>query len=267
MARIDLPYGDGLLPIEIPDSHLGERVSPFGVSAPVDPDKVIQTALDHPEGTPPLENLVKPGQRVAVIIDDISRLTPIQMMLPPVLERLVKGGINRNDIRIVIGLGTHRPMTQAEIISKTGHEIAAEFDIVNVPAWDEKQMVYLGTSGIGIPAWVNRIIVEADIRVGIGSITPHTDVGYSGGAKIILPGVCGDLTVNAFHVRAVDLYTNQLGIIETGLRQDLETFVADHVGLDFIFNAILTRKGSLFQCVAGHFFKAHRRGVRLAREV
>ncbi len=166
MTQINLPYWNGLLPINIPDTFLGEVVSPNSVMAASDPEEVIQTALAKPIGTPPLEQLVKKGQRVSVIIDDITRETPTNLMLPPILERLLAAGVLRDDISIVIALGTHRPLTETEIIKKTGAVIANEFDIVNILSRDESQMEYMGMSSNNIPAWVNRAVATADVRIG-----------------------------------------------------------------------------------------------------
>ena len=267
MARINLPYGNRLLPITIPDTFLGEVVSPHSVMATSDPEEVIQTALAKPIGTPPLEQLVKMGQRVAVIIDDITRETPTCLMLPPLLERLLVAGVSQDDISIVIALGTHRPLTETEIIKKTGSTIANEFEIINIPSRDKNQMVYMGMSSNNIPAWVNRAVANADVRIGLGMIAPHMSAGYGGGAKIVLPGVCSTKTVDTFHAREADITINQLGSLNSPIRTDLEQFVGERVGLDFIVNVILTRENDLYQCVAGHFIEAHRAGVRFSQDV
>jgi nickel-dependent lactate racemase len=267
VTQINLPYGDGLLPINILDTSIGEVVSPHSVSAASDPEALVQATLAKPIGTPPLERLVRPGQKVSIIIDDITRETPANLMLPPVLERLLATGVSRDDISIVIALGTHRPMTETEITNKTGAAIASEFEIVNVPSWDESQMVYMGTSSNNIPAWVNRAVATADVRIGLGMIAPHMSAGYGGGAKIILPGVCSSQTVDTFHAREADITVNQLGSLSSLIRRDLEQFVGERVGLDFIVNAILTRDNQLYKCVAGDFIRAHRTGVRVTQEV
>jgi nickel-dependent lactate racemase len=267
MAQLSLPFGHGSLSVNIPDTILGEVVSPKPVKAAADPEAVIRAALDQPIGALPLEQIAQPGQQVAVIIDDITRETPTHLMLPPVLECLARASVSREAIKVVIALGTHRPMTEEEILVKVGPAIAHEFEIINVSCWDESQFVYLGASSKGIPAWVNRAVAEADVRIGLGGVTPHTDAGYSGGAKIILPGVCSGRTVDAFHVRGAAIHANLLGTVEGPLRRDLEQFVGERVGLDFVLNAVLTREGELYQCVAGHFIQAHRAGVQLAQQV
>jgi len=267
VATVELPYGSGLLTFEIPDDYLGEVVSPRRIVADSGADTIIRHALDHPVGTPLLPQIIRPEQKAAVIIDDISRETPTAQLLPPLLEVLTMAGVETTNVAIVIALGTHRPMTEAEIAVKVGPEILKTYRIFNTPCKDDRQMVYLGTSSNAIPAWINRTVAEADIRIGVGMISPHMDTGFSGGAKIILPGVCSCQTVNAFHSRQANLSGNHLGVVDAPMRQDLETFVGDRVGLDFILNAVLNRDGTLYRCVAGHYIQAHRRGVEFAREV
>ena len=267
MAQIDLPYGDGILSFEMVQGTLGEIVGPRLVEAAPDAETEIRYALERPIGSPPLTELVRRGQKVAIVIDDITRQTPTHLLLPPVLHCLESAGIEKEAISIVIALGTHRPMTESEIHKKVGSTIAKEYHIVNVPCWDNAEMVYMGRSSNGIPTWVNRNVVDADLRIGIGMITPHMDAGFSGGGKIILPGVCSCRTVEAFHMRQAKVSENQLGAVDAQLRRDLEAFVEERIGIDFILNVILDHKGRLYRSVSGHFVQAHRVGVDLAKTV
>ncbi len=267
MALIRLPYGNELLAVDIPEQNLGQVLSPVAMQAAAAPPELIAAALEQPVASPPLRRLVSPGARVAVIIDDISRSTPTHLMLPPLLAELSAAGVKEDDLRIVIALGTHRPMSAAEILAKTGPDIVRRYQVVNTPCGDESQLVYMGTSTNGIPAWVNRAVAEAEVRIGVGMITPHMDAGFSGGAKIILPGVCGQRTVEAFHRRQAKLYGNQLGLPDAPLRRELEQFVGERIGLDFILNAVIDQTGALSSCVAGDFIQAHRQGVEAARKI
>jgi nickel-dependent lactate racemase len=267
MVRICLPGSRRPRPIHIPAARLGEVVSLPPAKTAADPVGMIGEALAHPIGTPCLERLVRPGQRIAVIIDDITRETPAAVILPQILKILAGSGVAHEDIVIVIALGTHRPMTRSEIDRKIGPAIAVRYRVVNTPAGKSAEMVYMGQSSRGIPAWVNRAVAEADVRIGIGMITPHPDAGYSGGAKIILPGVCSQEMVDAFHSQMAAIETNQLGVEDAALRVDLEGFVDECVRLDFILNVVLGSGGNLVRCVAGDAVKAHRIGVRFAREV
>ena len=105
------------------------------------------------------------------------------------------------------------------------------------------------------------------MRIRLGMITPHLEAGFTGGAKIILPGVCSSITVDAFHTASAFIPENQLGNVEAPLRRTLEQFVGERVPLDFIVNAIVTLGGEMYQCVTGHFVEAHRAGVRYAQKV
>lgn len=267
MAKIELQCGQRVFSVEIQDGFLGEIVAPPRVGAVANPAGAVLASLANPIGSVRLARMVQQKQKVAVIVDDITRETPTRIMLPAVLEELAVAGVENKDIAIVIALGTHRPMTPDEIERKIGSATAAEYRIVNVSAGEVGEMIYMGTSSLGIPAFVNRVVAEADIRIGIGMIAPHLDAGYGGGGKIILPGVCGEQTVAAFHAQMAGIHTNQLGLEEAVLRLDLEKFVGECVKLDFIVNVILDSNGALYRCVAGDFVSAHRIGVRFAREV
>jgi lactate racemase len=241
-------------------------IGPHAVNRAERPELGIQGALDRPIGAPALNEIARPRQKVALIVDDITRKTPAGLILPHVLSRLAEAGVAADDVRIVVALGTHRAMSEAEVVAKLGRDLAYKYEVVNRPCWDSG-FLYCGLSSNGIPAWVNQAVVEADVRIGIGAIAPHPEAGYSGGAKIILPGVCNDVTVNAFHARGAAANTNFFGTVGSPIRQALETFVIDRVGLDFIVNAILTPDGELYQCVAGHPIAAHRAGVRMAGQI
>lgn len=264
MKRIELPGG---IWFEVEDDLLGEVVSPVPVEPVPDPLAEINRALDSPLGTGPLEERLHPDQKVAIIIDDITRQTPTKLMLPPILERIEAAGIPREAVSIVIALGTHRPQTEAENEVKIGREVMNQYRVVNTPADDEAALTYLGESALGVPTWVNNYVAEADIRIGLGSIVPHLDAGFGGGAKVVLPGVCGQKTVETFHDRMATVTTNQLGLIEAPLRLDLEAFVADRVPLDLILNTIPDRDDNIYRCVAGHPVRAHRAGITHAQEV
>jgi nickel-dependent lactate racemase len=266
MAQLNLPYGKGSLPVTIQDSYLGSVAQPGPVKPASDVQKLIQEAVNHPIGSPPLTRLVHPGQRIAIITDDFTRKTPVAKILPVILDLLKSSGIEKKQIQIIVALGTHRPMTTDELELKMGAEIMAQYEVINQPSDNQNEMVYVGTSSDGIPAWVNRRVAEADIRIGVGMITPHSDTGFSGGCKIILPGVCNSLTVNTFHAVGAFLGETQLGKVESPLRKNLETFVSERVPLTFILNVIANIDMEIFQCVAGHPILAHRQGINYATE-
>jgi nickel-dependent lactate racemase len=224
MTTITLPYGKQTRRVVLPDGWLGALIAPEPVTAAVDASALICVSLARPIGAPPLSALAQPGQRVALLVDDATRKTPAAAILPHLLADLHAAGIGRGDISIVLALGTHRPMSDVEIAAKLGPQIAHDYTIVNTPCTERDAFVELGLSAQGIPVRVNRAVVEADLRIGLGMITPHLDTGFSGGSKIVLPGVCAAATVDAFHRASAFSSENHLGNTAAPMRRTLEEF-------------------------------------------
>jgi nickel-dependent lactate racemase len=262
---LNLPYGNRTLSVSLPAEWLGEVVMPAPVAAPSHFDDLLTEALTRPIGAPPLPELVNPNQRVAIIIDDYTRKTPTRPILTALLRQLHQTGLPPQNITLVFALGSHRPLTPVEVTAKTGPEIAARYTIVNQS--DPQTMTTLNTGMHHIPAQVHRAVAKADVRLGIGMITPHLDAGFSGGAKIILPGVCSETTVDTFHAASAFVRQNQLGRLDAPLRRTLENFVAEQIPLHFIVNVVIDTAGQVQHVVAGHFIDAHRAGAEQARRV
>ncbi len=267
MRTLVFKSGPSTRAVTLPAEWIGEVVEPRPVTITAEAAAVVEAALARPIGSAPLDRLVRPDHEVAILVNDYTRKTPINQLLPPVLESLRAARVPDEYVHIVIALGTHRPMTEAELAQKLGAEIALRYDVINVPGTRTDEFVYLGEASSGLPAYVNRTVAEADVRIGLGMITPHLEAGFSGGMKIVLPGVCGARTVDAFHRESTFIEQNQLGQIAAPLRQTLEQFVAERVPLTFIVNAVITPDGRLYACVAGHPLHAHGAGVKHALAV
>lgn len=275
MAMMMATASTWLSSLSIPPEWVGCILAAEQAEPPADADALIAGALQNPIGTPPLRALAYHHQRVAILVDDCTRKTPVAQILPYVLAELAAAGVQSQQITIVVALGTHRPLTTAELHAKLGKAADGPFAIINTPATDPDTFVHVGATDSlrpdlrlpPIPAQVNRHVLEADLRIGIGMITPHLDAGYSGGAKIALPGVCSLATVDAFHLASAFVEGNQLGNPAAPLRMVLERFVAEHVPLHMIINTVLAPDGSLYACVAGDAVAAHRAGAQIAREV
>ena len=266
MTPIRLSYGKSHLIFTPPDQAeirlLSPRVREKGTHTP----RVLGLALDHPTGARRLEEMAKPGMKAAVMVDDATRPTPVSRMLPLVLDRLEKAGIAPGDTAIVLALGTHRPMTDQELELRLGPDVLQNHPVENRDSTDESGFVYKGKTSGGIPAWVNKTVARADLRIGLGMISPHTDTGYSGGAKIILPGVCAAQTIGEFHTRQTGGPPVRLGDESAALRLELEAFVEEKLGLDFIFNVVLDARDQVWGAVAGHYVRAHRKGCAMAEK-
>lgn len=266
MIHVSLPYGSEKVGFHLPVRNFGELLEPRAVSPLGDLPDLLTRSLDQPIGTARLEELVFPSDEVAIICDDITRPTPAQMILPQVVERLQAGGIGRSQIRIVIALGTHRAMTEEELEVKIGPEMNSEFEVIHSSIVEEEAYVALGLSSRGITIEALRAVADADVKVGIGDIVPHSDAGWGGGAKIILPGVCSARTVAENHVLAAEFGGNLLGAATTPLRDDMESTV-ERIGLGFIINTVLLPSGECYAILAGHYREAHQAGIPLAKKI
>jgi nickel-dependent lactate racemase len=264
MKKVNIHYGKDILTLSFKNDLIRYELKPADVKPVKSITDEVNRALRHPANSKELHQLIKRGDKVVILADDITRLTPVKEILGHVLNEINKGGVPDSDITLVIALGTHRSMTPVEIVKKYGKEATERIRIVNHNCLEKDQLVHYGTTRRGTDIWVNRTVVEADVRIGIGNIVPHHPTGWSGGAKILLPGVAGQHTTGQFHLLGA---TQQLlGQIETPCREEMEDF-ASRTGLEFIVNTILDREGRVVRIVAGHMIDAHREGVKWGNKV
>jgi nickel-dependent lactate racemase len=160
--RISFPYPD-MSPLEIPEKNLLGIFSPSTVSIEKSEDEIIEEALFHPVGSPPLSEILKGHRNVLIVVDDYTRTTPVQIILPRLIKELKKSGIGLGGIKILIALGTHRPMSQGEIAKKFGEEISRQYLILNHSWEDPSQLIHLGQTAKGTPIIVNRLAQETDL--------------------------------------------------------------------------------------------------------
>lgn len=247
--RICLPYGQDRLEIELDDA--AQRVTVLEPARHAsDP---IGLALAAPIGSPPLHRIVRPGQSVVIVTSDITRPCPSWLMLPPVLDELMRGGIAEQDITVVLALGTHRPHTEAERERLVGSQVMARVRCIDS---DPTRTVRVGVTRRGTPVEVFEPVVQADVRVALGNVEPHYFAGYSGGAKALVPGVCSAETIRHNHAMMVEAGA-QIGVLEGNpVREDIEEAAA-MIGLDFILNVIVNSAHEVVLAAAGHPVEAH----------
>ena len=238
------------LPLTLDERNLGAIVRPAPALPAPDADAVIDAALDAPLGSPPLEEIVRPGQRVLVLSDDNTRPTPVHQILPRVLDRLVRAGVAPSDVEVLIAAGTHRPMTDQEIEAKLGPEMVRQIRVSRHQCYDFDALVRVTDPSAEHEIWLNRKMVEADFVLGIGNVVPHPHVGWSGGAKLLYPGIAGAATVANFHLVGVESPLNNLGRDDAPARVHLED-LAETAGLDFAINTVLTPNHRLFRVFGG----------------
>jgi nickel-dependent lactate racemase len=264
--RISFPYPE-IKPLDVPEQNLLGTFSPLKVQIEKSEGEIIEEAFSNPIGSPPLSAILEWCQDVLILVDDYTRPTPTQKILPRLMKELERGGVKQEGIRFLVASGTHRPMTEEEISRKFGGEIPKEYSILNHQWWDASQLVYFGETKGGTPIFVNRLIEEVDLIVGVGQIVPHRVSGFSGGGNIVQPGICGEETTGKTHWLSAQFKGREiLGKIENPVKQEIER-VAEKAGLEWIINTIQDGTGRLIDVVAGDPFQAYRTGATRSLEV
>lgn len=257
-------YGDIELPLAFPDDWQ-VIVAPMRDAPDLGDDRLAR-AFEQPIGTPRLRDLAC-GRRDAIIaVDDITRPTPGARILPHILGELADAGIARDRIKIIIALGLHRPHLRVENLMKLGPQVVDEYEILHHYPLGKK-LAFLGNTSWGTPVHINRYFVEADVKIGVGCVIPHSSAGYAGGGKIVLPGLAGLETIEINHRPAEAGETGGVGIVEGNqFRLEVEEAAA-MAGLEFIANVVVNSRRGIAGIFVGHPVAAHREGCRLARQV
>ncbi len=237
------------------------------IPAAESPRDIVTNALHAPIGTGRLHELVREKQRILLVVDDISRPTPAQSFIQAVLTELHQGGIADSQIEFMLALGSHRPMTRAEMAQKLSEEVVMRFRVSN-HQWDNPDCLeFLGHDDYGVPVWINKKVSQSDFVIGIGAIMPIEICGFTGGGKILIPGVCGAITNSEMHWTRIDVAGEEiLGVPDNPIRRAIES-LARKAGLDFIVNVVLNTQGEVIHAVAGDMVQAHRVGCEAAQNV
>lgn len=266
MTKIKMPYGKTELEFEVPEKNLIGVYSPKDVPAVADVRAEVLRAINNPIGTKSLRELAKDAKNVVIVADDNTRLTPTEKIIPVLLEELNAAGITDEQITLIIALGTHRFMTEEEIIEKFGAEVVKRIKIKNHDFKNLDEMVNLGTTENGTHVLVNKEVYEADFKIGVGSIVPHHIPGYAGGAKIVQPGISGEKTTAETHLLSVRAPRSYVGVQENPVRKELNG-IARSIKLNTIFNTVLNRHGEVVGAFYGDVVDAFNKGVELSQEV
>ena len=262
------PYPD-VSPLVISDQSLLGVFAAAECRGCAKPEEMVRDALAAPIGSLRLADLVqrcRPGGAgsVLVVVDDVSRPTPVHLVLPSLLEELRAAGVPDSGIEFLLALGSHRFMTDAEIAAKLSPEIAARYPVHNHDWKDASACELIGRTVQGVDVWINKRIARADLVIGVGRIMPIEICGFTGGGKILVPGVCGKLTNDDMHWTRMDVPDHLvIGKRDNPVRASIDE-LARAAGLDFIVNLVMDSTGVVRNVVAGDMVEAHRKGCDLA---
>ena len=266
LVRLD--YGRDGLDVELPDDRVVRSLSYKQADPLTDPETELHSLLLQPTGTPSLAELAAGRNSACIVICDITRPVPNELILKPLLATLEQSGMDRERITILVATGLHRPNEGDELVEIVGEEIAREYRIENHHGQSLDEHTFLGTSPRGVPVWIDTHYVEADLKITTGLIEPHLMAGFSGGRKLICPGIAALETIKVWH--GPDFLEDpraDCGRLDGNPVHEESTWIGRHTGCDFIVNVIINTDRSPLKFVAGDMEQAFLEGVDFCRQV
>jgi nickel-dependent lactate racemase len=263
--KVKLAYGKTGLEIALPDEWDVTVVEPKFVPGLPDARAALQEALRAPRGSPPLRDLVRPGDRVGIVFSDITRPAPNRLLLPAVLDELAH--VPRAAVTLFNALGTHRPNSEAELRAMLGDGLVDGYRIVQNNAFDPSTQVHLGVTARGHPVWVNRELAECDVKILTGFIEPHFFAGFSGGGKAVMPGMAGQPTVLGNHdAGMIADPCATWGVTWGNPIWEEAREVARRIAPGLLLNVTLNKEKEITGVFAGDLDEAHAAGCAFVKE-
>jgi lactate racemase len=263
-VKVRLAYGATGLDIEV-DPELTTIVEPVHRRAVPDPRAALRDALRFPVSGPPLRDRVRPGQTVAISACDGTRPQPRRLMIPAILEEL--DGIARlDDVVVLVATGTHRGNGDDELRQMFGAAVVDSVRVVNHDARDPEQLAFAGTFGNGVPTWLNRAWLDADVRITTGFVEPHFFAGFSGGPKLVAPGLAGLDTVLVLHdATRIGDQRATWGVMEGNPVHEDVRAIAAGTGVTFALDVVLNREKEITAVFGGDLLPMHAAACAAAR--
>jgi nickel-dependent lactate racemase len=262
--NVNLAYGQGHLPVELPKDRT-TVIAPAHTPGLKDERAAVIRALENPIGSKPLNDIIKPGDKICISFTDITRATPNDRLIPWLLQHLAH--VPRERITLLNQLGTHRPNTRAELEKMLTPEVVRDYRVLNHEPENRAAHVQLGTMRDGTPALINRHVVDADVRIITGFIEPHFFAGFSGGIKGICPGTAALETVMSNHgAKNIGDPNATFGVNEGNPLWEELRDIAQRVGPSFVLNVTLNEERQITNVFAGDIIKAHQTGTEFVRQ-
>ena len=263
--KIKLAYGRDGLEVDLPRDRT-TVIEPTYVPGLPDAEGAIRTALRNPIGTPPLRQIVKQGQSVAISVCDITRPMPSRTLLPMLLGELRH--LPPQDITILIATGTHRTNTNEELAEMLGKDVVDKYCVVNHDGFDDNLLEKIGSTEAGIEVSLNRRWVESDFRITTGFVEPHFFAGFSGGPKMVAPGLAGFPTIMRLHDAKMIGHPDARFAVTVGNPiHDAIREIARMSGVDFAVDVTINREHRITSVYAGELFAVHNAACAVARRL
>ena len=271
MTRVDYSYkyGHGYKNFSLEQEKIMAEIKVAEMTPLTNLKQVVLDAIYHPIDSKPLNELLQLGQKVAFICNDPTRVANSHDFMPILVEELNKMGIKDEDMRIVFALGTHRKMTQEEMIEAVGEDVAKRLPMYNSDCNKQEDFEYFGETSFGTPVWLNKLICDVDLVIMTGTIVHHFFSGFGGGRKAVLPGVAAMETIRRNHslMMSPDAQLGKLhgNPVYEDQMEGVRLFAKEH--RMFLFNAILDAKKQFLKIFAGDWEKAHLEACKFVDKV
>lgn len=253
--KLKLDYGTAGMTVDLPEENT-TVIEPLDRPGASDPVGLIAAAMRSPTGCPPLRDLIQGRQRIGISVCDITRAQPRQVMIEALLS--VMPEIRLEDLTIFIATGTHRANTTEELAQMLGSDIARRSRIICHDARDDASLERFGETSSGVPVWLNAAWLACDFRITTGFVEPHFFAGFSGGPKMVAPGLAGLETVMHLHnAERIGHPNATFGIMEGNPVHDDVRDIARMVGVDFAVDVTLNRRQEITGVFAGELFTEH----------
>ena len=266
---VHLLYGKTTCEVSLPEEYVIHEIHKTHTNPLADADKAIRAALQDPVQTRPLSQIAADARNVCILVSDITRPTPNGIVLPHIIAELEAAGISRDRVTILIATGLHRPAPEEEKRSIVGDEVVfSSLSTVNHYANNDEQHVRLGTTTRGTPVLIDGRFVEADVKVLIGLVEPHFMAGYSGGRKLVAPGIAHRETILTFHAPTFmeDPKARNCNLESNPLHED-QLEIVSMVGDIFAVNVIINEERDIVFINAGDAIASHLEAVAFARRI
>jgi lactate racemase len=261
--KVKLDYGTTGLVAEFPQH--ATIIEPVYVAPAPDPLNALLTAIRSPIGTPPLKELVTPGQKIGISVCDITRAQPRQIMLEALFSEMP--GVRLQDVTIFIATGTHRRNNDEEIEKMIGREFARSCRIICHDARDDASLIHVGNTPTGVRVLLNREWVASDFKITTGFVEPHFFAGFSGGPKMVAPGLAGLETVMTLHdAKRIGHPKATWGVTIGNPVHDDVREISRLTGVDFALDVTLNRDQQITAAFAGNLLEEHAAACELARQ-
>ncbi len=261
-----LPYGKTDVCVRVPTRNFLGSIEPKEKRGVTDAKAEIERALNEPLGSKKLADIAKPESKIAIVVDDVTRPAPSNVMVPPILDELFAAGVKEENVTVIFACGTHRPVTHDEAVRLLGEAIVNRLKTISHDC-RATDLVDVGTTRkFGTKVRLNKAFMDADLRILTGDVCLHYFAGYGGGRKSILPGIASEEAVKHNHALLLDANARTGVLNENPVHEDMEE-AAKLVRVDFALNVVLNSRHDVVKAFAGDVDQVFFEGVKLVDEM